>query len=57
MWWEFVANNKDGSSSYTWMNAYAVDIDEKTNVDAFMKELADTFKFNVDGMIIKSSGE
>lgn len=57
MWWEFVTNNKDGSSSYTWMNAYAVDIDEKTNVDAFMKELADTFKFNVDGMIIKSSGE
>ncbi|KAM3268119.1 putative protein isoform X2 [Capsicum chacoense] len=50
---EFVTNNEDGSLSYTGGNAYAVDIDEKTNVDAFKQELGDTFKFNVVGMTIK----
>ncbi|PHT82228.1 hypothetical protein T459_15243 [Capsicum annuum] len=50
---EFVTNNVDGSLSYTGGNAYAVDIDEKTNVDAFKQELGDTFKFNVVGMTIK----
>ncbi|XP_055811163.1 uncharacterized protein LOC129880923 isoform X2 [Solanum dulcamara] len=50
---EFVTSNEDGSLSYTGGNAYAVDIDENTKVDAFKQELTDTFKFNVDGMTIK----
>lgn len=50
---EFVTSNEDRSLSYTGGNAYAVDIDENTNVDAFKQELTDTFKFNVDGMTIK----
>ncbi|XP_060212825.1 uncharacterized protein LOC132640311 isoform X1 [Lycium barbarum] len=51
---EFVTNNEDGCMSYTGGDAYAVDIDENTNLDVFKKELVDTFKFSSsDGMTIK----
>lgn len=50
---EFVTNSEDGSLSYSGGNAYAVDIDDNTNVDAFKQELMETFKFNFDGMTIK----
>ncbi|XP_054806413.1 uncharacterized protein LOC129309081 isoform X2 [Prosopis cineraria] len=49
---EFVTN-RDGSLSYNGGEAYAIDIDSTTQLSDFKSEVAETFNFNVDTMIIK----
>ncbi|KAJ8767921.1 hypothetical protein K2173_020861 [Erythroxylum novogranatense] len=49
---EFVTN-KDGSLSYSGGDAYAIDIDEDTQLKAFKTELAETFNYSIDTMTIK----
>lgn len=49
---EFVTN-KDGSLSYTGGEAYAVDIDNETQLNDFRSEIADMFNCNADTMTIK----
>lgn len=49
---EFVTN-KDGSLSYTGGEAYAVDIDNETQLHDFKSEIAEMFDSNADTMIIK----
>ncbi|XP_028760035.1 uncharacterized protein LOC114718769 [Neltuma alba] len=49
---EFVTN-KDGSLSYNGGDAYAIDVDSQTPLNHFKSEVAETFNFNVDTMIIK----
>uniref|UniRef100_A0A5B6ZQT0 SWIM-type domain-containing protein n=1 Tax=Davidia involucrata TaxID=16924 RepID=A0A5B6ZQT0_DAVIN len=47
---EFVTN-KDGSLSYNGGEAYAVDLDQQTQLSDFKQELAETFHYSVDGSI------
>lgn len=49
---EFVPN-KDGSLSYTSGEAYAIDIDQQTQLNDFKLEVAEMFGCNVDTMSIK----
>ncbi|XP_062143820.1 uncharacterized protein LOC133851413 [Alnus glutinosa] len=49
---EFVTN-KDGSLSYTGGEAFAIDIDQQTQLNDFKSEIAEMFDFSVDTMIIK----
>ncbi|KAA8528161.1 hypothetical protein F0562_035588 [Nyssa sinensis] len=49
---EFLTN-KDGSLSYNGGEAYAVDIDQQTQISDFKQELAETFHYSVDGILIK----
>ncbi|XP_059444567.1 uncharacterized protein LOC132176385 [Corylus avellana] len=49
---EFVTN-KDGSLSYTGGEAFAIDIDEQTQLNDFKSEIAEMFDFCIDTMIIK----
>lgn len=49
---EFVTN-KDGSLSYTGGEAFAIDIDQQTQLNDFRSEIAEMFDFSVDTMIIK----
>ncbi|CAI9770963.1 unnamed protein product [Fraxinus pennsylvanica] len=50
---EFVTNKDDGSLSYTGGEAYALGIDEQTQLKDFKQELSENFQCNVDGMTIK----
>lgn len=50
---EFVANKDNGLLSYTGGEAYALSIDEKTQLKDFKQELSENFQCNVDGMTIK----
>ncbi|XP_019229612.1 PREDICTED: uncharacterized protein LOC109210617 isoform X2 [Nicotiana attenuata] len=50
---EFVTNEENGTLSYTGGDAYAVDIDEKMNVNVLKQELADTFQFSTEEITIK----
>ena len=43
----------NGSMSYSGGEAYAVDLDTETSVTDFKKDLADTFGYSVDNMLIK----
>ncbi|XP_057485975.1 uncharacterized protein LOC130772270 isoform X2 [Actinidia eriantha] len=45
--------NDDGSLSYNGGDAYALDLDNQMKLSDFKQELADTFHFSVDGMLIK----
>ncbi|KAJ7980479.1 Protein FAR1-RELATED SEQUENCE like [Quillaja saponaria] len=49
---EFVTN-KDGSLRYSGGEAYAVQIDQQTQLSDFKLEIAEMFNFSVDNMIIK----
>lgn len=49
---DFVTN-KDGSLCYTGGDAYAIDIDEQTQLQDFKKEVAEMFSCNADNMTIK----
>ncbi|XP_018838900.1 uncharacterized protein LOC109004719 isoform X1 [Juglans regia] len=49
---EFVTN-KDGSLSYSGGEAFAIDIDQHTQLNDFKSEIAEMFDFSVDNMIIK----
>lgn len=49
---EFVTD-KDGSLSYSGGDAYAIDIDQQTNLSDFKSEIAEMFNCNVSTMIIK----
>ncbi|WCJ23204.1 hypothetical protein M5689_005245 [Euphorbia peplus] len=49
---EFVAS-KDGTLSYSGGDAYAIDIDEQTQLNDFKSEVADMFSCSVDAMSIK----
>lgn len=49
---EFVTN-KDGTLSYTGGEAFAIDIDQQTQLNDFKSEIAEMFDFSVDTMIIK----
>lgn len=49
---DFVTN-KDGSLSYTGGDAYAIDIDEQTQLQDFKNEIAEMFGCNADNMTIK----
>lgn len=44
---------KDGSMSYSGGEAYAVDLDIDTQVIDFKQDLAETFGYSVDNMLIK----
>nr|GEW50608.1 protein FAR1-related sequence like [Tanacetum cinerariifolium] len=44
---------RDGSMSYSGGEAYAVDLDTETSVIDFKQDLADTFGYSVDNMLIK----
>ncbi|KAI3821424.1 hypothetical protein L1987_08992 [Smallanthus sonchifolius] len=44
---------KDGSMSYSGGEAYAVNLDTETKVIDFKQDLAETFGYNVDHMLIK----
>ncbi|KAI3690843.1 hypothetical protein L2E82_49054 [Cichorium intybus] len=44
---------KDGSMSYSGGEAYAVDLDIETQVIDFKQDLAETFGYSVDNMLIK----
>ncbi|KAM0042111.1 putative transcription factor interactor and regulator CCHC(Zn) family [Helianthus debilis subsp. tardiflorus] len=44
---------KDGSMTYSGGEAYAVDLDTETKVIDFKQDLAETFGYNVDNMLIK----
>lgn len=50
---EFMTNEENGTLSYTGGDAYAVDIDEKMNVNVLKQELADTFQFSTEEITIK----
>ncbi|XP_076941165.1 uncharacterized protein LOC143610621 [Bidens hawaiensis] len=45
--------DKDGSMTYSGGEAYAVDLDTETKVIDFKQDLAETFGYNVDDMLIK----
>lgn len=45
--------NKDGSLSYTGGEAYAIDIDQQTNLNDFKTEVAEMFSCSIDTMSIK----
>ncbi|XP_052207358.1 uncharacterized protein LOC127811488 isoform X2 [Diospyros lotus] len=45
--------NKDGSLSYNGGDAYALDLDQQTQLSDFKQELAETFHCRVEGMLIK----
>jgi len=45
--------NKDGSLSYNGGDAYALDLDQQTQLNDFKQELAETFHCRVEGMLIK----
>ncbi|XP_024994973.1 uncharacterized protein LOC112528230 isoform X2 [Cynara cardunculus var. scolymus] len=49
---EFQTEN-DGSMSYSGGEAYAVDLDTETQVIDFKQDLAETFGYSVDNMLIK----
>ncbi|XP_040990219.1 uncharacterized protein LOC121237520 isoform X1 [Juglans microcarpa x Juglans regia] len=49
---EFVTN-KEGSLSYSGGEAFAIDIDQHTQLNDFKSEIAEMFDFSVDNMIIK----
>ncbi|XP_007035999.2 PREDICTED: uncharacterized protein LOC18603776 [Theobroma cacao] len=49
---DFVTN-KDGSLSYSGGDAYAIDIDQQTQLSDFKSEIAETFNFSSDNMSIK----
>ncbi|KAK2646065.1 hypothetical protein Ddye_021260 [Dipteronia dyeriana] len=49
---EFVTN-KDGTLSYNGGDAYAIDIDDETELDNFKSEVADMFSCSADNMTIK----
>lgn len=49
---DFVTN-KDGSLSYTGGDAYAIDIDQHTQLNAFKAELAEMFSCSIDTISIK----
>lgn len=49
---DFVTN-RDGSLSYTGGDAYAIDIDQHTQLDAFKAELAEMFACSIDTISIK----
>ena len=49
---EFVTD-KDGSLSYSGGDAYAIDIDQQTNLSDLKSEIAEMFNCNVSTMIIK----
>jgi len=49
---EFVTN-KDGSLSYSGGDAYAIDIDQQTQLSDFKSEIAEMFSCSVDNMILK----
>ena len=51
-WGEF-ETDKDGSLTYKGGEAYAVDLDQKTKLNDFKQDLAETFHYSVDGMLIK----
>ncbi|XP_042055140.1 uncharacterized protein LOC121799748 isoform X1 [Salvia splendens] len=50
---EFVTNKDDGSLFYTGGEAYALDLDQQTQLKDFKHELAETFQCSADGMAIK----
>lgn len=50
---EFKTNKDDGSLSYNGGEAYAIDVDQKTKLTDFKRELADTFECNVNDLLIK----
>lgn len=50
---EFVTNKDDGSLFYTGGEAYALDLDELTQLKDFKHELAETFQCSADAMAIK----
>lgn len=45
--------NKDGSLYYNGGEAYAIDIDQQTNLDDFKTEVAEMFSCSIDTMSIK----
>lgn len=45
--------NKDGSLSYNGGEAYAIDIDQQTNLDDFKTEVAEMFSCGIDTMSLK----
>ena len=49
---EFVTN-KDGTLSYNGGDAYAIDIDDETELDNFKSEVADMFSCSADNMTMK----
>lgn len=49
---EFITN-KDGSLSYNGGEAYAIDIDEETELDNFKSEIAEMFSCSADNMTLK----
>lgn len=50
---EFVTNKDDGSLFYTGGEAYALDLDQQTQLKDFKHELAETFQCSADAMAIK----
>lgn len=50
---EFVSNKDDESLYYAGGEAYALDMDQHTQLKDFKHELAETFQCSVDGMAIK----
>ncbi|XP_057476373.1 uncharacterized protein LOC130764252 [Actinidia eriantha] len=51
-WGEF-ETDKDGSLTYKGGEAYAVDLDQKTKLNDFKQDLAETFHYSADSMLIK----
>lgn len=51
-WGEF-ETSKDGSMAYKGGEAYAMDLDQQTKLSDFKQELAETFHYSVDSMLIK----
>ncbi|CAI9111734.1 OLC1v1012029C1 [Oldenlandia corymbosa var. corymbosa] len=49
----FTTNPEDGSLHYTGGEAYALDLDENTELEDFKHELSETFQCNVDGITLK----
>ncbi|XP_051135923.1 uncharacterized protein LOC127254714 isoform X2 [Andrographis paniculata] len=50
---EFVTHKDDGSLFYNGGEAYALDLDQQTQLKDFKQELAETFQCNIDAMAIK----
>ncbi|KAK6160928.1 hypothetical protein DH2020_004309 [Rehmannia glutinosa] len=50
---DFATNKDDGSLYYTGGDAYALDLDQQTQLKDFKHELAETFQCSADGMTIK----
>lgn len=44
---------KDDSMSYIGGEAYAIDLDEQSQLSQFKQELAEMFQYNVDSMLVK----